>query len=344
MAQICAGRGLRSIAILLVTTIAAFSLGAAESTAAETRSKPSRTKVGAKEVPATVDMFDGMKSGDLDVKLIAMDATQGNVIISNKTKKPLTVKLPKAFAGVPVLAQRGGGGLGGGGGIGGQNGMNGMGGMNQGMGGGMGGGMMGGMGGMGGMGMGGMGMGGMGGMMNIPAEKTTKFKVPLVCLEHGKLDPRASVPYEIRPIESFTKNVAVQQLCSMLGEGNLDQRVAQVAAWNLANGMSFEQLAAKQLEELGSPPRSFFTPEEVQAAMGVANQAVARGEQAKRETLAKGNAEPKSPGESQAKADDAKADDEKAASGKVSSNEPAFGDGAAAPAVEKPARRKARSR
>ena len=68
--------------------------------------------------------------------------------------------------------------------------MGGMQGMGGGMGGMMGGGGMGGM--MGGGGMGGMGMGGMGGMMNIPAEKTTKFKVPLVCLEHGKLDPRPS--------------------------------------------------------------------------------------------------------------------------------------------------------
>ncbi|HEY2895364.1 MAG TPA: hypothetical protein VGJ16_14160 [Pirellulales bacterium] len=333
-------RGLYSVAFFLAIPFSVASLGATASTAAAPAAKSSRAKAQAKEVPATVDMFDGMKSGDLDVKLIAMDATQGNVIIKNKTKKPLSVKLPNAFAGVPVLAQRGGGGLGGGGGMGGMGGMNGMGGgMNQGMGGGMGGMGMGGMGGMGGGGMGGMGMGGMGGMMNIPAEKTTKFKVPLVCLEHGKLDPRASVPYEIRPIESFTQNTAVQQLCSMLGEGQLNQRVAQVAAWNLANGMSFEQLAAKQLEELGSPPRSFFTPQEVQAAMGVANQAVARGEHVKREALAKGNAEPKSPGESQAKAVG-----EDPRSQNASSDDAPSASKSSAAAVVKPARRKVRSR
>ena len=64
----------------------------------------------------------------------------------------------------------------------------------QGMGGGMGG--MGGGGMMGGMGGGGMGMGG--GMFNVAPEKVGKFKVPTVCLEHGKHDPTPRVTYEIR--------------------------------------------------------------------------------------------------------------------------------------------------
>ncbi len=138
---------------------------------------------------STVEMFAAMKSGELDVKFIPKDDREARITIKNKTKRPLTVKLPAKFAAVPVLAQRGGA-MGGMGGMGG--------GMNQGMGGGMGGGMMGGGGGM--MGGGG-GMGG--GMFNVPAEvvddvktvriaaeKAANFKVATVCLDYGKRDPR----------------------------------------------------------------------------------------------------------------------------------------------------------
>lgn len=339
---------------ILLATIASTMLwpvviGEAGAQAADVAKKPARDKSQASEPAATVEMFAGMKSGDIDVKLIAMDSTKGNVMITNKTKKPLTVQLPKAFAGVPVLAQRGNaGGLGGGGGVGG------MGGMNQGMGGGMGGGMMGGgMMGGGGMGMGGMGMGGMGGFMNIAPEKTTKFKVPLVCLEHGKKDPRPSVPYEIVPIDSFTKNASVQQLCAMLGEGKLDQRVAQVAAWNLANGLSFEELAAKRLEVFGSAPQPYFSMAEVQAAVAIVGEAQGRAAQAAKDAK-KDDPTLASPGEAQNKAngqqaanDFSKEDDsnDEASGGKTRRGGSSVGAVSVDPAPQKStSRRKGRSR
>ena len=87
------------------------------------------------EPPAKeVELFAGMKSGEIEAVLIYKDATQGSINIKNKTGQPLAIKLPEAFAGVPILAQRGGGGggnagglLGGGGGGGGSAGAQGMG-------------------------------------------------------------------------------------------------------------------------------------------------------------------------------------------------------------------------
>ncbi|MBM4000931.1 MAG: hypothetical protein FJ297_15570, partial [Planctomycetes bacterium] len=96
-----------------------------------------------------VDLFEGMESGELEVRFIPRDAREANVLFVNKTGQPVTIKLPDAFAGVPVLRQAIGGGIGGGG-------LGGMGG------GGMGGGGMGGMGGGGNQGMGGGFGGGMG--------------------------------------------------------------------------------------------------------------------------------------------------------------------------------------
>jgi hypothetical protein len=143
----------------------------------------------------------------------------------------------------------------------------------------MGGGMGGGMGGMGGGGMGGMGGGG--GMFNVPPEKVGQLKVPTVCLEHGKADPRPGVKYEIRPIEQVVDRPAVRELCRMVGRGELNQRVAQVAAWHLNNDMSWEELLKKQYKFAGGMTKPYFSPEEIQAAMRVVNVATLAVEQPK---------------------------------------------------------------
>ncbi len=83
-----------------------------------------------------VEMFAAMEAGQIGVKIIPKDSKLARIFVENKTDKPLTVRLPAAFVGIPALAQFGGGGGGmGGGGMGG----GGMGGGGGGMGGGGGG-------------------------------------------------------------------------------------------------------------------------------------------------------------------------------------------------------------
>ncbi len=201
----------------------------------------SPTSTSKKEPPAkSVDLFVGMDSGEVEAVLIPKDSTGGTIMIKNKTDKPLTVKIPAAFAGVPILAQMGGMGGGGMGG-GGMGGMGGGGGGMQGMGGGMGGGGMGG----GGMGGGGMGGGGMGGMFNIAPDKVQKVKITAVCLDHGKADPNPRVPYKPVPIGDYAKDPAVAELLTLMLQGKIDQHSAQAAVWHIQNGLSWEELANK---------------------------------------------------------------------------------------------------
>ena len=217
----------------------------------------------AKEKAATpakvVEMFAGMESGDVEVTLIFKDSKEGNLLIRNKTDRPLTIKLPEAFAAVPILAQPGG--LGGAGGLGraGAGGNAGMGGMQ-----GMGGGMMGGMG-RGGMGM---GMGGMGGMFNVPPEKVQKVKIVGVCLDHGKDDPNPRVPYKPIPIETYAKDPAVVEVIKLMLRGQIDQHSAQAAAWHLQNGLSWQELAAKiGVKHIDGRKEPYFLPQHLQRAL-----------------------------------------------------------------------------
>jgi hypothetical protein len=202
--------------------------------------------------PRTVEMFKAIDDKEIEVKFIPKNSKGATVLVKNLTDKPLSVKMPEAFASVPVLAQAGfGGGVGGGGG-----------GVQAG-GGGFGG---------GGMGMGGGGMGG-GGFFNVAPEKVGKIKVATVCLEHGKRDPRPRTPIKLIPLEEWTDRPAVVELCKMLGRGAIDQRSAQAAAWHLQNDMSWQELASKEIKHVTGAREPYFHRAEIMRAMQIAQAA-----------------------------------------------------------------------
>ena len=183
----------------------------------------------------TVEFFAAKKAGLIDVMFIPRNSKSANIMMKNRTKRKLNVRMPEAFAGVPILGQMGGGmGMGGGGG--------------------------------GGMGMG--GGGGMGGFQNIEPGRVRKVKVTTVCLEHGKKDPNPRIKYDIVPIENFTRNAQVIELCRMLGSGKLDQMSAQAAAWHLTDNLSWQQLVQKiGATHLNGSSERYFHPNQV--AMGM---------------------------------------------------------------------------
>lgn len=233
----------------------------------------------------SVELFAAIKAKQVEVKLIPKDATEATVLIENKTAKPLRIALPAAFAGVPVLAQDDFGGGGddfGGGGFGADQGGQQQ--QQQAMGGGMGGGGM--MGGGGGM------MGG-GGMFNVAPERTRKVKVRTVCLEHGKKDPHPRVPYELRPIDSFTSDASVHHVCAMLGRGEVDQVSAQAATWHLTDKLTLQQLASKvKVKHLNGTREMYFSPAHLQRASKIVRVARVRAEKTSKKSKSPGEVEP----------------------------------------------------
>jgi hypothetical protein len=215
---------------------------------------------------APIDLFQAIDDGQADVTFIAKNDHAGRVLITNNTKQPLNLRLPEAFAGVPVLAQFGGGGggqFGGGGG-----GQFGGGGGQQTTGGGFGGGG-------GGLGGGGLGGGG-GGFFSVPPEQTRKINVPLVCLDHGLRDPSSSKPYKMVPAAEHIDRPAVIELLKAFGRGQLQHEAAQAAAWHLNSNMSWAALAAKQQgtarTAFNRPP--YFSAGAIRAGMAYASEAV----------------------------------------------------------------------
>lgn len=116
-------------------------------------------------------------------------------------------------------------------------------------------------------------------MFNVAPEKAGKIKVVAVCLEHGKKDPSPRIPYELRPLESFTQDQKVIEVVKMLSRGEVDQHSAQAATWHLANGLTFAELAAKVgKKHLDGRTEPYFSLAHVRRAVAIARTATDRAE------------------------------------------------------------------
>ncbi|MCA9102178.1 MAG: hypothetical protein KDA63_13535, partial [Planctomycetales bacterium] len=114
--------------------------------------------------------------------------------------------------------------------------------------------------------------------------------------------PRPAIAYQLKPIDQYTERSEVVELVKMFAAGQVPKRVAQAAAWHLENGMSWEELAAKEIEHANGTHEPYFYPRELQLAVAAAQAAVVRGEAAdaaaEREAIAeRESTEQQSPGE-----------------------------------------------
>jgi hypothetical protein len=210
-----------------------------------------------------VELFAAIDAGQVEAKLIPRDSSRARLLLKNKTKQPLSVALPATFAAVPVLAQfapndpfnpgfdnspqRVGGGFppifGGP------------------------------------MNVNGPNPGGQQdpwfqppGIFSIPAEKVGKLKLRTVCLDFGKPEPGPRIPYEIRPLDQVSTEPGLAEVCAVLGAGKVSQRVVQLAAWHLANGKSWAELAGlRQKTAFGTRP--VYSRQELAAAQKLAKKA-----------------------------------------------------------------------
>jgi len=210
----------------------------------------------------TVEVFAAIEAGQVEAQLIAKDSTQACLRLTNKAGKPLNVQMPATLAAVPVLAQfnfpnNPGGGI------------NNAGAPQP-------------------LGLGNPMMnnnplfnaGNPGGPFNFAAfnlapEQVAQVKLPAVCLEHGKPEPKPQIAYQVRPLESVSDKPAVQELCAMLGRGEIPQRAAQAATWHLNNDLSWKQLKAERIKfAFGRLSEPYFSARELAQGQKAAEKAM----------------------------------------------------------------------
>ncbi len=202
------------------------------------------------------ELFAAIEAGDLEVGVVPRDARRLTIQFKNKTDRPLTILMPPALAAAPVLAQQPWGFPGGGQPNNQQNGQNNQQAPQQ-------------------LGLGrGQGNGnnrGGGnpfpqGIFNIPAGRAIKIKADCVCLEYGKPEPDARMEYELKPLAEVCDKPELAGVLRSLGDEQIDQRVAQAAAWHLTNELTWDKLASLLRREVGAYKEMQFTGSEVAAA------------------------------------------------------------------------------
>ena len=237
-----------SYRIRLLAAVCVAAAAMVSSVDAKEKAKAAITKLTLDPSAPVIGMFQGMEEEKIDVKLIQISSKKGNLLVENKTNETITVQLPDAFVGVHVLNQiggLGGGGLGGGLGGGGQQGGGGGGGQQAGGGGqGLGGGGQ----------QGGGQQGGGGGFFSIPPEKLVRIPVNSVCLEYGKTEPTAKMEYRVVPVDAVSKDPVLAKLLAFVATGRMNENAAQAAAWVLASGKTWEELANLKHRRLGGQP------------------------------------------------------------------------------------------
>ncbi len=216
-----------------------------------------------------VDLFEGEKDGQLGLRMVAQNPKSGLVFVTNRSPESLTVAVPKAVVGIHILPQFGQGP-----GLGNQNGFgqgNGLGNGQAGGGGGLGqntGGTLGPMGNNQGF-LGQNGANGLNpagnGFFSIPPGKTVQLQLNSVCLSYGRPDPTPSMKYMLVRVEDQVSDPALQELLAGINERS-DRDAVQAAAWHLANGLSWEQVAKLSNQRLPGVITPMFTDREVRNA------------------------------------------------------------------------------
>ncbi len=234
-------RSFRGVLGLLAPAMVVLSMGPAIGSAAERSGKP-------RADGEQSDLFVAMQQGQVNVQFIPQDENRCRLLVTNKTDKPLSVKLPDSFVSTPVLARRGtfplatrwerttspasttfqaprphrrsptrnrpnasaaARDLAGRGKT----------------------------------------------ASSMSPEATRQVKLETICLDYGHPRPRPAIKYQIRPGAVVADKEGLAEVCELLGRQEIDHRAAQLAAWHLSNDMSWEKLAGLRTKQtIGTKP------------------------------------------------------------------------------------------
>lgn len=112
-------------------------------------------------------------------------------------------------------------------------------------------------------------------MLQILPGKSVPLVLHGVCLAYGRPTPTPRMNYQIKPLVQTSPKPEVRRLLTIVGTENVPQRIAQPAAWHLANNVPWEKLMDRS--SLAGLPRQLlrFSPAEIAAAQKLTERAQA---------------------------------------------------------------------
>ena len=104
-----------------------------------------------------------------------------------------------------------------------------------------------------------------GNAFTIPARRAVLILLHSACAEHGKLSPFSRMTYRLKPLDEQIENKTLRKAVQAYDPQNTDRLAFQAAVWHLANGLSWEMLAAKT-EDRGGVVVPYFTRAQLRSA------------------------------------------------------------------------------
>lgn len=172
---------------------------------------------------ASVGLFDAQANKQVVAHFVPQSEKKGTLSLTNRTKQPLTLRVPSTMGAVPVLAQvfdqafpqpqRVG-----------------------------------------------LSLPQMGSdifwrtalskeaepkLIRVPAGGQVRVALTGVCLDFGNPTPNSRIRYQLVPLEKVTTDARVAAALQAMGEGRYEQPAVQAVAWHLANGKSWKSLKSK---------------------------------------------------------------------------------------------------
>ncbi len=105
-------------------------------------------------------------------------------------------------------------------------------------------------------------------------------QIPCFCLEFGKPDPTSRIPYQLCPLQDLNSRSAVEELLEQFAKRGINQFVAQLAAWHVANDVPWQMLTKVQFPRTPSSRGHRVTPMELMAAKQLAESLPSYGQPA----------------------------------------------------------------
>lgn len=177
---------------------------------------PSKHGIRDQTIKQVVEFFPAIEEGEIEVRLIPKNANLCRLVVQNHTDKPLSIQLPEAFGGIPVLAQQASRGA------------------------------VGNRGSTQALGMAPPGTlfsgGSASASFNVPPEATGRLVLRSVCLERDKAGPSPRIPYRVVPLRQITTKPEVLELCRVLSHSDVNLRPVQAAVWHVNNNLSWLRL------------------------------------------------------------------------------------------------------
>jgi len=116
--------------------------------------------------------------------------------------------------------------------------------------------------------------------LTLAPGRFAQTKIPCFCLEFGKPDPNSRIPYVICPLEDLNSKAAVAELLERFAKQGVNQYVAQLAAWHIANDIPWQMLTTVQFPRTKNSRGHRVTKMELVAAKKLAESMPSYGRQA----------------------------------------------------------------